>query len=99
MKGENLACGVAEQCSRHRRKGAHCLSEASLRAAGFGEPRRAPEGPCHSQNGFGHFCRNKSSSAAGTNHGNHRKPLGHHGLINEQNVFPLPTIVDHWTKN
>jgi hypothetical protein len=29
----------------------------------------------------------------------HQEPLGHHGLINEQYVFPLPTIVDHWTKN
>ena len=44
-------CGVAEQCSRHREKGAHCLSAASLHAAGpalskaegVGEPHRAPE--------------------------------------------------------
>ncbi len=35
--------GVAEQCSRHRGKGAHCLSVASLRAAGVGEPHRCPE--------------------------------------------------------
>ncbi|WP_342348967.1 hypothetical protein, partial [uncultured Nitrospira sp.] len=62
-------CGVAEQCSRHRRKGAHCLSLASLRAAGVGEPRREPEGPQHGQDGFGHFCRNKSGSAAGTKPG------------------------------
>ena len=52
-------CGVAEQCSRHRRQGAHCLSTASLCAAGVGEPRREPEGPRHGHHGFGSFCRNK----------------------------------------
>ena len=36
-------CGVAEQCSRPRKTGAYCLSEASLCAAGVGEPRRGPE--------------------------------------------------------
>ena len=40
-------------------------SEASLRAAGVGEPRRAHEGPRHGLHGFGYFCRNKSGSAAG----------------------------------
>jgi hypothetical protein len=49
---------------------AHCLSVASLRAAGVGEPRRGPEGPNHGQHGFGHFCRSKSESAAGTIPGN-----------------------------
>jgi len=58
-------CGVVEQCSRHREKGAHCLSAASLRAAGVGEPRRKPEGPRHGQHGFDHFCRNKSGSSFG----------------------------------
>jgi hypothetical protein len=56
---------VAEQCSRHRRKGAHCLSAASLCAAGIGEPRREPEGPHHGQHGFAYFCRNKSGSSFG----------------------------------
>jgi len=55
MKSENLARGVAEQCSRHRRKGAHCLSEANLRAASVGEPRRAPEGPRHGNMVLGPF--------------------------------------------
>ena len=36
--------GMAEQCNRHRRKGGQCLSQASLHAAGVGEPRRAREG-------------------------------------------------------
>jgi len=36
-------CGVAEQCGRRREQGAHCLSAASLCAAGVGEPRREPE--------------------------------------------------------
>ena len=45
--------------------GAHCLSLASLRAAGVGEPHRTPEGPRHGQNGFGHFCRTKSGSSFG----------------------------------
>jgi len=31
-----LACGEAEPCNRRRGKGAHCLSAASLRAAGVG---------------------------------------------------------------
>ena len=57
--------GMAEQCNRHRRKGGQCLSQASLPAAGAGEPRRAPEGPCHGQNGFGSFCRNKRTSSHG----------------------------------
>jgi len=69
--------GMAEPCNRHRRKGEHCLSpsrklragSASLHAAGGGEPRRAPEGPCHGQYGFGHCCRNKSGPAAGTRPG------------------------------
>ena len=61
---------VAEQCSRHREKGAHCLSIASLRAAGVGEPRREPEGPQYGQHGFGHFDRNQSGSAAGPKPGN-----------------------------
>ena len=56
---------MAEQCNRHRRKGGQCLSQASLPAAGGGEPRRAPEGPCYGQHGFGYFCRNKSSSSSG----------------------------------
>ncbi len=68
-------CGEAEQCSRHRRKGAHCLSpsrrlrpsSSSLCAAGVGEPRREPEGPRHGQHGFGSFCRNKRPSSAGAN--------------------------------
>ena len=50
-------------------EGAHCLSEASLRAAGVGEPRRAPEGPGHGQHGFGSFCRNKRTSPAGAKPG------------------------------
>ena len=57
--------GMAEQCNRHRRKGGQCLSQASLHAAGVGEPRRAPEGPCHGQYGFGSFCRNKRTSSYG----------------------------------
>ncbi len=56
---------MAEQCSRHRRKGAQCLSVASLRGAGVGEPRREPEGPQYGQHGFDYFCQNKSRSAAG----------------------------------
>jgi hypothetical protein len=36
-------------------KCAQCLSVASLRAAGVGEPRREPEGPQHGQHGFGYF--------------------------------------------
>ncbi len=56
---------VAEQCSRHRRKGGPCLSVASLRGAGVGEPHRKPEGPQYGQHGFDYFCRNKSRSAAG----------------------------------
>ena len=35
--------GLAEQCSRLRKKCSHCLSAASLRTAGVGELRRAPE--------------------------------------------------------
>ena len=46
-------------------KGGQCLSQASLPAAGVGEPRRAPEGPCHGQHGFGSFCRNKRTSSYG----------------------------------
>ena len=38
---------------------------ASLLAAGGGESRRAPEGPCHGQYGFGSFCRNKRASSYG----------------------------------
>ncbi len=60
---------MAEQCNRHRREGGQCLSEASLPAAGVGEPRRAPGGPCHGQNGFGYFCRNKSGSSRGAKPG------------------------------
>ncbi len=48
-------------------------STASLCAAGVGEPRRGPEGTRHGQDGFGHFCRNKSESAAGPKHGTYRK--------------------------
>jgi hypothetical protein len=62
--------GLAEQCSRHRGKGAHCLSAASLRAAEVGEPRREPEGPGHGQHGFGYFCRNKRTSSARAKPGN-----------------------------
>jgi hypothetical protein len=53
------ALGVAEQCSRLRGFGEHCLSEASCAAAGVGEPRRGPGGPRTGGNGFGSFCRNK----------------------------------------
>ncbi len=38
-----MAFGVAEQYSRTREEGGHCLSGASLHAAEFGEPRREPE--------------------------------------------------------
>ena len=58
-------CDMAEQCNRHREKGGQCLSAASLPAAGVGETRREPEGPCHGQHGFGHLCRNKSGSSCG----------------------------------
>ena len=66
-------CDMAGQCNRHRKKGGQCPSpskrlrtgSASLPAAGVGALRREPEGPCHGQHGFGYFCRNKSSSAAG----------------------------------
>ena len=58
-------CGMAEPCNRHRKKGGQCPSAASLPAAGVGALRRAPEGPCHGQHGFGHFCRNKSGSSYG----------------------------------
>ena len=34
---------MAEQCNRYRRKGGHCLSAASVRTAGVGEPRKAPK--------------------------------------------------------
>ena len=54
--------------SRMKRK--DHTSVASLRDAGVGEPRRAPEGPRHGQHGFGYFCRNKSGSAAGPKPGN-----------------------------
>jgi hypothetical protein len=64
-------CGMAEQCSRRRGMGGPCLSVASLRAAGVGEPRRGPEAPCHGQHGFATFCRNKRWSAAGTKPGKH----------------------------
>jgi hypothetical protein len=67
---KSLACGVAKPCSQRRKQGAHCLSAASLRAAGFGEPRRAPEGPRHCQHGFGSFCRNKRTSTAWAKPGN-----------------------------
>jgi len=43
MIGMPWPCGMAEPCSRYRKKGGHCLSAASLHAAGVGEPRRAPE--------------------------------------------------------
>ena len=72
---------VAEQCSRHRRKGTHCLSpsrrlrpsSASLRAAGVGctaqGTRKAcpcgGRGPRHGQHSFVYFCQNKSGSSAG----------------------------------
>ncbi len=67
--------GMAEQCSRLREKGEHCLSAASLRAAEVGEPRKAPEGPRHGQYGFVYFCRKKSESAAGTRPGITKKQL------------------------
>ncbi len=51
------------------------MSKASLRAAEAGEPRRAPEGPRHSQRGFGYFLRKESNSAAGPKPGNTEKQL------------------------
>jgi hypothetical protein len=70
MSGIPWPCGMAEQCSRLREKGAHCLSVASLRAAEVAEPHREPEGPRHGQHDFGYFCRNKRTSPAGAKPGN-----------------------------
>ena len=65
-----LACGEAELCSQRRGKGLHCLSAASLRTAGVGEPRSLPqttkrgrknkhtsepEGPQYGQHGFSYL--------------------------------------------
>ena len=60
------ASGVAEQCSRLRDYGEHCLSEASCAAAGVGEPRRGPEGPRQGRNGFGSFCSTTKVAPFGT---------------------------------
>ena len=43
MIGVPWPCGMAEQCSQLRKKGAHCLSVADFRAAEVGNPRRAAE--------------------------------------------------------
>ena len=56
-------CGVAEQCSRHRKKGAQCLSATSLHAAGVGQLRREHEGPRYGQHGFGYFCLHNNGCA------------------------------------
>ena len=82
---------MAEQCSQDRREGAHCLSEASLCTAGFGEPHREPEGSCHGQHGFSHFCRNKSGSATGSKPGNTNNYLGILDVKTEDG-FPIITV-------
>lgn len=70
-------------------EGAQCLSNESLRAAGVGERRRAPEGLHHGQNGFVHFYQNKSGSAAGTSPGNTEQHVDMR--IDEKYPQPTPT--------
>ncbi len=57
--------GMTEQRSRIQKKGGHCVSEASLPAAECGEQRSESGGSRQGTHGFGSFCRNKRTSAAG----------------------------------
>ena len=61
-------CGVAEQCSRHRGKGAQCLSVASLRDAG-GLANRAgnPKGHTTANMVLGPFAETKGPRLPGRN--------------------------------
>jgi len=65
LENEFPAFGGAEKRSGLRRFGEDCLSAASSGAAGVREHHREPQGTRQGENGFGHFCRNKSDSSAG----------------------------------
>jgi hypothetical protein len=105
---KSLACGVAKPCSQRRKQGAHCLSAASLRAAGVGEPRRAPEGPRHCQHGFGSFCSTTKVAPFGTRQASelglrgetrrYRTLHGFHGWVTAVDTFPIPVDFPHLPK-
>ena len=59
--------GLAAQCSRHREEGAQCLSAASLRAAGVGEPRGHPKGQATANMVLATFAETKVARPPGRN--------------------------------
>ena len=92
---------MTEQRSRIQKEGGHCLSpsrslrtgSASLPAAECGEQHRESGGSRQGPTGFGSFCRNKRTSAAGPRPGkkSNKVFLLLFSLI--RNKFSLPTLV------
>ena len=87
--------GVAEPCSRHQEKGAHCLSVANLRAAGVGEPRKGPEGPQHGQHGFAHFAETKVGRLPGRTRSFTENPLDTVDIVLKPSNTPFTLTPTH----
>jgi hypothetical protein len=83
---------MAEQCSGLREKGAHCLSVASLRVAGVGEPRRAPEELAPAEAG-GHATANMVLGPFAETKGPRRMGTKPHRILKDQ-VRWIPA--DYW---